>query len=215
MRQAMVDEPLAPGVEVVCDAEQHLFADVFGCPAGPCGGQGWRKDHHQFFGMQTVADQPRQVAGRDYDGGVDAAGREVDGFDPRIDMHQYLGVAAVELMQARQQPFGAKGWQGRQAQAAAAGLMGNRVQGGAAHTAQCFADFSLVQAPDIGELDGAAFTTEQCHPQLAFQDLDLAADGALCQRQFCGCAGVALVAGSGLKGQQQGHGWGEVAVIHS
>ncbi|MNG02538.1 hypothetical protein D3C84_855700 [compost metagenome] len=82
MRQAVVSEPFAPGIGIVGDAEQHLLTDVLGAPLRFARRQGRRQDHHQLFGVQTMADQPWQVVGGDHDGGVDAAGGEVHRFDP-------------------------------------------------------------------------------------------------------------------------------------
>ncbi|MNP40385.1 hypothetical protein D3C76_1340240 [compost metagenome] len=89
------------------------------------------------------------------------------------------------------------------------------MQRGAAHPAQGFADLALVEPSDLGQLDRAAFAAEQRHPQLQLQGLYLTTDRALGQCQLYGGAGIAFVTRGGFKGQQQGHGWGEVAVIHS
>nr|GFD49595.1 hypothetical protein [Tanacetum cinerariifolium] len=90
-------EPVAPDVGVIGDGEQHLFGNQRRRPY--CMGLGnlCRDDHHQFFGVQTVADQSRQITGADHNGRVDAAGFEVDGVDARVDVHQHAGVCLVEI----------------------------------------------------------------------------------------------------------------------
>ena len=132
-----------------------------------------------------------------------------------MNVHQHARMRAVERMQAWQQPFRAEGRQGRQAQGADAGLVGQGLQRGTADAPERLAELALVQAPDIGQLHLAPLAAKQRKPQLLFQCLHLAAHRALGQRQFGGGAGVAFMSRGGLEGQQQRHRRGEVAVIHS
>ncbi len=98
-----------------------------------------------------------------------------------MNVHQHAWVRAVERMQARQQPFGAEGGQGGQAQGADPGLVSQRLQSGAADAPQRLAELALVQPADIGQLHLAPFTAEQGQAQLLFQCLHLPADRALGQ----------------------------------
>ena len=74
-------KPFAPGVRVVGDIEQYLFTDSRRAPALPIARAVRRQDHHQFLGVQAMADQPGQVVGGHADGRVDLAGVEIDCFD--------------------------------------------------------------------------------------------------------------------------------------
>ena len=123
----MVREPFTPGMGVVGHVQQQLLADAGGAPVRLLVGGLGRKDHQQFLGMQAMADQPWQVTAGHANGGIDLAGVEVDGFDTRMQVHKHARVRLVEVVQARQQPFGAKGGQGGQAQSADPGLIGQRL----------------------------------------------------------------------------------------
>jgi len=120
-----------------------------------------------------------------------------------MNMHQHPRVGAVERVQARQQPLGAEGGQGGQAQGADPGLISQGLQRGAADAPQCFAQLALVQPTDISQLHLPAFAAKQGQPQLLLQRLHLAADRALGQGQFGGGTGVAFMPRSGLESQQQ------------
>ena len=83
-----------------------------------------------------------------------------------------------------------------------------------AHQVQCIA-LHLVQAgrhppavalARLGQGHAALAAAEQLHAQEVLQTGDLAADGALGDRQFAGGPGVALVAGGRLEGGQGGGG---------
>ncbi|MCY1429449.1 hypothetical protein D9M71_453660 [compost metagenome] len=106
-------------------------------------------------------------------------------------------------MQARQQPFGAEGRQGRQTQAAFARLVSHGLQSSTADPPEGFAHLPLIQPTDISQAHLAAFAAEQGQAQLLLQRLHLAAHRALGQRQLGGGAGVAFMPGGGFESQQQ------------
>ncbi|MNT12332.1 hypothetical protein D3C72_1472560 [compost metagenome] len=128
---------------------------------------------------------------------------------------QDAGVARVEAVEPRHQPFRGKGGQRGQMEGASAGAMRNRLQRGAADALQRGRQLLLVAHAGFSQQDAPLLAPEQRNLQQVLQRLHLPADGALGQRQFGRGPREAQVARAGLEGQQQGHGGGQAARVHS
>ena len=206
-----------PRLLVARHAEQRLLRGPRRACVGlaaACAARVRRRDRDQELVVQPVRVQARPVACADGNGRVEVVVEEIDGADPRMEVHGHARMRGVEIVQVRQQPFRAECGQRREPQRTGARLVGHRLQRRAADAPQRTAQLGEVAAPDFGQLDRAALAPEQRHAELILERLDLPADRALAQRQLLGRARVAFMPRGGLEHEQQRHRRGEATVIH-
>ena len=204
-------KPLPPSVGAGALLQQGQGGDVLGADLGGSGQQGGAAHGQHGF----VHQQPGAGAGPLLDlrrgagvqGGVKAAdGAEQKGAGAGFDVDLQLGVQPRQRGQARNQPARGKGGDGCQRHRAAVALAAAHVQGVALQRVQPLRHQPGVVGPGGGQHHAVLAAPEQGRAHKFFQRSNLARDGPLRQRQFVGGAGVALVAGGGVKAGQGLHG---------
>ncbi|MNN23305.1 hypothetical protein D3C81_1366980 [compost metagenome] len=207
--QAERAEPLPPGVGAGALLQQRQGGELLGVQAIERGDQRRTAHRHRVLAHQEAGLGARPVAVAEVQRGVElgVGEQERPGAVGQVDGD--LGVPALEVLEARQQPLGGEGRHHRQLEAGAA-LLAHHRQGVALHRVQLGGDAPAVGQAVLGQHDAATGAAKQLEAEERLEAGDLPAHRALGQRQLLGGLGEALVARRRLEGDQRG-GAGDLA----
>jgi hypothetical protein len=142
--------------------------------------------------------RPAAIAHRE----IDVPGREIRQRLARPHVDVDVGMPAVEVGQARDQPV--RGERGQHADGQRPVRPRAQFRDATGDAVQRLAHRGGEHATRLGEFHAATPPVEQRHAELAFQSLHLMADRPVRDMQFGAGAGEILVAGGGLEGAQRG-----------